>query len=151
IGPKDLQNNSALVFRRDTLEKSSISLSIIAESVKDLLETIHADMLEKARAQYDAKRKLIIRWEDFVPALNDKCVCVIPWCNREECEDRIKERSANETMLGMPEDSKAPSMGAKSLCIPYDQTPYSPIQEGVTKCVQCNQDAKVYAMFGRSY
>jgi len=35
-----------------------------------------------------------MKWEDVVPALDNKCVVAIPWCEREVCEDEIKERSA---------------------------------------------------------
>lgn len=33
------------------------------------------------------------KWEDVVPALEDKCAIVMPWCEREACEDDVKERS----------------------------------------------------------
>ena len=151
IGPKDLEKKSVLAFRRDILKKTTIPIEKVGEDIAELLETIHHDMLAKASAEFAAKRKLIAKWEEFVPALNDKCICVIPWCNEESCEDDIKETSAKETMLGQPEDSKAPSMGAKSLCIPYDQSEYPAIKPGQTKCVKCAKDAKAYALFGRSY
>ena len=50
-----------------------------------------------------------------------------------------------------PTDERAPSAGAKSLCIPFDQSKWDPIEPGKTKCVACGQDAKRWAMFGRSY
>ena len=49
------------------------------------------------------------------------------------------------------EDERAPSMGAKSLCIPFDQPKNPPIVAGETKCVACGNDAKRYCLFGRSY
>ncbi len=55
-------------------------------------------------------------------------------------------RSAN---AGAAEDSKAPSAGAKSLCIPFDQARFGTIAEG-TKCVGCGDVAKRWTMFGRS-
>jgi len=50
-----------------------------------------------------------------------------------------------------PTDERAPSAGAKSLCIPFDQSKWDPIEPGKTKCVACGQDAKRWTMFGRSY
>jgi hypothetical protein len=44
-------------------------------------------------------------------------------------------------------DERAPSMGAKSLCIPFDQAQFPSI-EG-RKCPQCGVDAKRWTMFGR--
>jgi prolyl-tRNA synthetase len=48
-------------------------------------------------------------------------------------------------------DERAPSMGAKSLCRPFEQPTENPIVPGVTKCVACGQDAKHFMLFGRSY
>lgn len=37
---------------------------------------------------------MVEKWEEVVPALDDKCIVVLPWCEREICEDEIKEKSA---------------------------------------------------------
>ena len=50
-----------------------------------------------------------------------------------------------------PQDEKAPSMGAKSLCIPFSQPTENPIVVGTTKCIACDSMAKRYTLFGRSY
>ena len=50
-----------------------------------------------------------------------------------------------------PQDERAPSAGAKSLCIPFDQSRWPAIQPGKTKCAACGKDAKRWTMFGRSY
>ena len=50
-----------------------------------------------------------------------------------------------------PQDERAPSAGAKSLAIPFDQSPWTPIEHGKTKCPACGNDAKRWTMFGRSY
>jgi prolyl-tRNA synthetase len=48
-------------------------------------------------------------------------------------------------------DERAPSMGAKSLCRPFEQPTENPIIPGVTKCPACGHDAKHFMLFGRSY
>lgn len=50
-----------------------------------------------------------------------------------------------------PQDERAPSAGAKSLAIPFDQARWSKIEHGTTKCPACGKDAKRWTMFGRSY
>ena len=50
-----------------------------------------------------------------------------------------------------PQDERAPSAGAKSLAIPFDQSRWTPIESGKTKCPACGKDAKRWTMFGRSY
>jgi prolyl-tRNA synthetase len=62
--------------------------------VSALLEIIQKDLFTCARDTYQERLKAITKWEDLVPALDSKNVVVIPWCEREQCEDDIKERSA---------------------------------------------------------
>lgn len=52
---------------------------------------------------------------------------------------------------GEEQDDKAPAMGAKSLCRPFEQPTENPVIPGVTKCVACGKDAKFHMLFGRSY
>lgn len=49
------------------------------------------------------------------------------------------------------QDERAPSAGAKSLAIPFDQSLWTPIEPGKTKCPACGKDAKHWTLFGRSY
>ncbi|KAG0140623.1 hypothetical protein CROQUDRAFT_52934 [Cronartium quercuum f. sp. fusiforme G11] len=151
LGPKDLASETTLVVRRDTGNKAPYALDTLDKDIPALLETIQAEMYARAKVVYDAHRKVISRWEELVPALNDNCSCVIPWCEEEACEDRIKEQSAKESAVD--QDERAPSAGAKSLCIPFDQSPYPKIDAGVTKCLGfgCENNAKSWTMFGRSY
>ena len=48
IGPKDIENNQVIVCRRDTREKITVSLDNIAVELRNILETVQADMLAKA-------------------------------------------------------------------------------------------------------
>ncbi|KAG2340941.1 prolyl-tRNA synthetase [Suillus weaverae] len=148
IGPNDLAKQQTLSVRRDTGAKIPVALADLATTIPRMLETIQSDMFQRALAEYNAHVKEVSRWEDFVPTLDNKCIAVIPWCEREACEDDIKERSGRATE---PQDERAPSAGAKSLAIPFEQERWSPIKLGETKCVGCGQEAKRWTMFGRSY
>lgn len=149
IGPKDLEKKSVVAVRRDTKAKTSLSVDKLSETISTLLDQIHDDMFAKADAEYRSRRKVCEQWDDFTRILNDKCHVVIPWCEVEACEDEIKKRSARQALEGEAEDEKAPSMGAKSLCIPFDQAQFGDITG--KKCPQCGVDAKRWTMFGRSY
>ncbi|ODQ52156.1 prolyl-tRNA synthetase [Saitoella complicata NRRL Y-17804] len=146
IGPKDLENKSTLSVRRDTGVKASIAMDELATAIPALLETIQKDMFTKAQSTYHSRVKEVTEWKDFVPALDAKCAVLIPWCEAEACEDSIKEESGKRPE-GEVVDDKAPSMGAKSLCIPLEQ---KPLPEGA-KCVGCGVAAKRWGLFGRSY
>lgn len=154
FGPGELAGNFVTTSRRDAPGKEgkgTIPIPELSTAVPALLETIQKDLYKRADAEFTTHRKLITNWDDFCPALNDKNICVIPHCLTEECEDQIKDLSARkaEEDSGEAQDAKAPSMGAKSLCIPFDQP--AGLEPGVTKCTnpQCNRLAEKWCMFGR--
>ncbi|KAJ2783086.1 hypothetical protein H4R18_001907 [Coemansia javaensis] len=151
IGPRDLEKQSVLSVRRDTFEKAPLPLDGLETAVELMLHRIQDELLIRARATMKDRIKTVMCWDDFVPTLNRKCIAQIPWCEREECEEQIKARSTRDALQDEPEDEKEPSMGAKSLCLPLQQPQDHPIVPGQTKCIQCGQDAKRYALFGRSY
>lgn len=93
IGPADIAKNQTLSVRRDTGAKAPLPLADITKSVPELLETIQADLFKRAQDAYFSRIKQVTNWDDFVPALDNKCAVVIPWCEEEACEDDIKERS----------------------------------------------------------
>ncbi|WVO14142.1 proline-tRNA ligase [Cryptococcus depauperatus] len=152
LGPRDIASNSTLAVRRYDNTKTSFPLSDITNTVRVYLDGIQKAMLERAKATFDDRLKKVTEWDDVVPTLDGKNVLVLPWCEEESCEDEVKKRSASQANKGQAEDSKAPSAGAKSLCIPFDQTRFGPFPNGENqKCVQCGKKAKSWTLFGRSY
>jgi len=139
------------MVRRDNGSKEPIPLAEIVSRISDTLKTIQKDMFDRAKKVYDDHVKIVLKWEDFVPTLDGKNFVLIPWCEEEKCESSIKVKSTRQVTEQEAEDEKAPSMGAKSLCIPLEQPNDPPIIPGETKCVSCGTSAKRYALFGRSY
>jgi prolyl-tRNA synthetase len=54
IGPRDLASNAAVLYRRDTREKSTVALRDVVDEVQRLARRIQADMLTAATARRDA-------------------------------------------------------------------------------------------------
>ncbi|KAJ7574326.1 prolyl-tRNA synthetase [Mycena floridula] len=145
IGPKDLDLNQTLSVRRDNGVKNAISLHEICATVASLLETIQSDMLHRASDEFNARLRIVHHWNDLISTLDRKCIGVMPWCERTVCEEDIKDRSSTSA-----QDERAPSAGAKSLCIPFDQSRWGKLSDSA-KCVACSTDAKRWTLFGRSY
>lgn len=106
-------------------------------------------MYSRAKETFDSRIVKLTEWKDVVRTLDGKNLILIPWCEDSDCEDTIKERSGKKELAeGEVQDDRAPSMGAKSLCIPFEQP-----NEGVEglKCIQCGMKAKIWGLFGRSY
>lgn len=107
-------------------------------------------MFNKAKAEVDGRRIVVEKWDDLVPVLDKKNTAILPWCEDPVCEDEIKDRSNKESLAAskMEDDDRAPSSGAKTLCIPFDQSRWPSI-EGKC-CPACGKKAKRWTMFGRS-
>ncbi len=152
FGPGEKQGGYITTARRDMPrkeDKGTIQISNLTADVCTLLETIQSDLYARADTAFKSHVKKLTNWEDFVPALNDKNVCLIPHCLTEKCEDEVKDLSARKEQADdVPEDAKAPSMGAKSLCIPFEQ-PEEGIAEG-TACTNpnCENKAEKWCLFG---
>ncbi|KAI9093781.1 hypothetical protein DFS34DRAFT_652341 [Phlyctochytrium arcticum] len=150
VGPKDVAKNSTRAVIRFDGSNQQLSVDTIATDLPKLLTEIQANMFAKAKAVRDKQLVRLETWDKFVDTLNQKCLILTPWCEREVCEDEVKENSARQAVGDEEQDEKAPSMGAKTLCIPFKQ-PEDGVKEGVTKCFACGENAKSYTMWGRSY
>ncbi|KAI8853720.1 hypothetical protein BC829DRAFT_413626 [Chytridium lagenaria] len=152
VGPKDIaKNETRAVFRLASVAPKQISLKTITKEVPELLTKIQKEMFDSAKKERDEHLIRLETWDGFVKALDGKNIILAPWCERVECEKDVKERSGRMAQGDGPVDDKAPSMGAKTLCIPFDQPKENPIKPGVTKCFACDHKAKSYALWGRSY
>lgn len=148
IGPKDIEKKQTVAVRRDNGVKATLALTELKTTIPSLLETIQSDMYTRAKETFDQRLITVTKWDDVVPTLDNKSIVVMPWCEVEACEDDIKERSGRNAEQT---DERAPSAGAKSLAIPFDQSRWEAIVPGQTKCPACGKDAKRWTMFGRSY
>ncbi|CEF67953.1 Bifunctional glutamate/proline--tRNA ligase [Strongyloides ratti] len=145
VGPKDLEKNSVLAVRRYNGQKSPLPLDNIGNNTANLLEEIHHAMYNKVLEARNKHMKVCLKWEDFSPLLNEKCILLSPFCGKIDCEEKIKEGSQRIEIT----EAGQSSMGAKTLCIPLEQ-PDEPLPE---KCIypECKEKAKFFALFGRSY
>jgi len=94
IGPRDMEAGKALLFRRDTLEKSECALQDIADSVSALLDKIQGDMLISARKRRDEKITSANDLQGILAAVEGGKFVKAGWCGCRECEDKIKEQTA---------------------------------------------------------
>ncbi|KFM05882.1 Bifunctional glutamate/proline--tRNA ligase, partial [Aptenodytes forsteri] len=144
VGPRDMKSQQFVAVRRDTGQKLTFSEHEAEDRLKQILEEIHANLYN--RASEDLKSHMVVAntMEDFQKELDSGKIVQIPFCGEIECEDWIKKTTARDQDL----EPGAPSMGAKSLCIPFQ--PLCELQRGA-KCVCDKNPAKFYTLFGRSY
>ena len=94
IGPKDIENNQCVLARRDNGEKVVVSLDEVEEKVKELLDEIQTNLLEKARTRRDSKTYVARNLEEFDKIVNETPGFIkAMWCGDQACEDTIKRKN----------------------------------------------------------
>lgn len=130
IGPKDVQNHSVALARRDIPGrdgKAFVSQDGLHQVVEKLLEEIQLNLLHKATQFRDDH---IFDPKDYaeMKQVLEQGWAYSYWCGSKECEDQVKN------------DTKATTR-----CIPLNQSG----ENG--KCIVCGQEAAEKVYFARSY
>ncbi|KAM6279069.1 bifunctional glutamate/proline--tRNA ligase isoform 3-T3 [Porphyrio hochstetteri] len=144
VGPRDMKKQQFVAVRRDTGQKMTFSEHEAEDRLKQILEEIHANLYRRAAEDLNTHMVVANTMEDFQKELDSGKIVQIPFCGEIECEDWIKKTTARDQDL----EPGAPSMGAKSLCIPFK--PLCALQHGA-RCVCGKNPAAFYTLFGRSY
>jgi prolyl-tRNA synthetase len=129
IGPRDIEQGTVEVARRDTLEKAIYQQSGIEFQIADLLSQIQDNLYKKALAFREQSTYKANSWEEFKDIIENKGGFVLAhWDGTRETEDAIK----NETK-------------ATIRCIPFN----NPLEEG--KCIFTGKPSNQRAIFARAY
>jgi prolyl-tRNA synthetase len=92
VGPRDLENNQVEMARRDTKEKTTVSMEGITETVAQLLLDIQSNLFNRAKKYRDEHITKVNTWDEFVAVLDTKAGFVAAhWDGTPETEDKIKE------------------------------------------------------------
>jgi len=127
IGPRDIENNQAMLFRRDTLEKMVVSLDNLAETVTALMDTIQKNMYLKSKANRDSRIVTADSLDGILAGVEGKNFVKAGWCGCRECEDKVKE-FASATARVMVDEEGVPE-----------------------RCAICGKPAKHNVIFARAY
>ncbi len=129
IGPRDLANGVLEIARRDTKEKSLISIEGIENTIENLLVEIQDAMYQKALKFREENITEANTWDEFLQLLETKGGLISAhWDGTSETEDKIKELSK-----------------ATIRCIPLN----NPLTEG--KCILTGESSTQRVLFARAY
>ncbi|MEZ3598394.1 MAG: proline--tRNA ligase [Paramuribaculum sp.] len=128
IGPRDIQNNTVEVMRRDTLEKSEHHLDTIADYIPELLEEIQSNIYRKALNFRDSMTRTVDTYDEFKEEIEKGGFILAHWDGTTETEEKIKEETK-----------------ATIRCIPLDgdKTP--------GKCMVTGKPSAQRVIFARNY
>jgi len=119
VGPKDLENKTFEIARRDTLTKEVVTQEGIVSYISDLLENIQSDLFNKALNYRDTHITDVQNFEEFKDVLENKAGFVSAhWDGTAETEEKIKELTKATIrcipLNGSEEEGKCILTGLKS-------------------------------------
>ncbi|MDP2891125.1 MAG: proline--tRNA ligase [Bacteroidota bacterium] len=129
IGPRDLENGTVEVARRDTLEKQVVSMENIELYIQQLLNDIQENIFNKAIIFRNEMTTPVETYDEFKEVLQNKGGFILAhWDGTSETEQLIKDETK-----------------ATIRCIPFDQVP----EEGT--CMYSGKPSKGRVIFALSY
>ncbi len=129
LGPRDLENGQCVLVSRATGEKKSVPLDNLVSEVQALLEQIHVDMYEQARAFREENFFSVDTLDEYKSAMEEKRgFALAGWCGSDACEQQVKEET-----------------GATSRNIPFEPA------EKKSNCLVCGDAAEHTVVFARAY
>ena len=129
IGPRDLDNNTVEVARRDTKEKKVYNLDNLAGHIETLLEDIQRNIYQKALAFREANTTKVDDYQTFKEVLDGQGGFIAAhWDGTPETEEKIKDETK-----------------ATIRCIPLD----APEEAG--KCMYTGKPSNRRVIFARAY
>ncbi len=91
IGPRDLENGTIEVARRDTLEKETLQITDIENKIEHLLEQIQDNLYQRALSFREDNTHVVNTWEEFKDVIENKGGFVYAhWDGSSETEEKIK-------------------------------------------------------------
>ena len=129
MGPRDMENGTIELVRRDTLEKETVPQEGLVERIEGLMSEIQQNIFSKALAYRESMITRVDTWEEFKRVLDEKGGFLSAhWDGTVETEVAIKEATK-----------------ATIRCIPVDAVD----EEGV--CVFSGRPSHRRVLFARSY
>ncbi|PRZ00932.1 prolyl-tRNA synthetase [Marinilabilia salmonicolor] len=129
IGPRDLQNGTVELARRDTLTKEVVAVDGLENHINDLLEEIQDSIYQRAIDFRKENTRTVETYEEFKKVLDEKGGFIMAhWDGTEETEEKIKQETK-----------------ATVRCIPID----GPKEPG--KCMVTGKPSERMVVFARAY
>lgn len=131
IGPKDLQKAQAILVRRDTGEKQSVSLDNLASTINKILDIIQQSLFKQALKFREKNSFQANDYHQFREKIEDPGGFFwVHWCGSVDCENKLQQ------------DTKATIR-----CIPIDENAIK--EDG--KCLICGAPSHERVLLAKAY
>lgn len=128
IGPKDLEQNSCMIHKRNDGTKTRYSLDNIIETIQGLFNKVHSEMYNAALHNLLENIKEVHTYDELKEVVAKGGYAKMMWCGNQDCENKIKEDT-----------------NATARCMPFDQVAFDEV------CPVCGKKAKYVVYFAKAY
>ncbi|WP_419214056.1 proline--tRNA ligase [Maribacter sp. X9] len=106
IGPRDMENGTFEVARRDTLQKETVAATEVVSKIEFLMDDIQKNMYQKALKYRDGHITEVNSYKEFKEVLEEKGGFISAhWDGSKETEELVKEET-KATIRCVPIDAK---------------------------------------------
>lgn len=93
IGPRDIENKSVMMARRDEEEKKQVALETLVETVSITLEAMQQDLYKKALMHRNEHIVDVSTWDEFTKTIEEGNFVRAYWDGTAETEKAIKDET----------------------------------------------------------
>ena len=129
IGPRDIRDGRAVVVTRHDGKKGSVPLDGMPGRIREILDSVQAEMLERARRMMEERTSGASSYQELVRGIAAGGFVRAGWCGGRECEERIKEETGGEIRV----------------------IPFGGGGDGGGRCVRCGARGMASPLFARGY
>jgi len=107
LGPRDIENGSVELARRDTLEKKMVPQEGLAGHIKELLKEIQESIYHKALKFRDENTVKVDHWDELMEVLDKGGFALAHWDGSLESEKKIQETKASIRCIPLDAEEEA--------------------------------------------
>ena len=127
VGPRDLEENTLEIFRRDKMEKKVLKFNQIIDEISYLIVDIQSELLKASKNFMNANTREANTYDEFKQMISDGGFVLAHWDGTVQTENKIKKETK-----------------ATIRCIPFEQT-------GKGKCVVTGKISNSKVFFAKAY
>ena len=127
VGPRDLEENTLEIFRRDKMEKKVLKFNQIIDEISYLIVDIQSELLKASKNFMNANTREANTYDEFKQMISDGGFVLAHWDGTVQTENKIKKETK-----------------ATIRCIPFEQT-------GKGKCVVTGKISNRKVFFAKAY
>ena len=133
IGPKDLEEESVTLVRRDTLEKIRVKKMKLIEKIEELRKKIYEYLKDRAKKFFEKRLKDANSLDEISKLIEEGNVVKVDWCGEEKCGLELEEKIGFKILGTVLEN------------IFEFEKPKNP------KCINCGKNARYRLAISKSY